>query len=83
MKKEKGGKSPERDYRKEMIEAEYYNYNRIPGYNHHTGWVDKRYPRSRDERVTEPLDVKLIIFDEWWKIKKTGGITCHIEKRQN
>ena len=29
MKKEKGGKSPERDYRKEMIEAEYYNYNRI------------------------------------------------------
>ena len=62
--KEKGGKSPERDYRKEMIEAEYYNYNRIPGYNHHTGWVDKRYPRSRDERVTEPLDVKLIIFDE-------------------
>jgi len=47
-----------------MIEAEYYNYNRIPGYNHHTGWVDKRYPRSRDERVTEPLDVKLIIFDE-------------------
>ena len=53
MKKEKGGKSPERDYRKEMIEAEYYNYNRIPGYNHHTGWVDKRYPRSRDERVTE------------------------------
>ena len=54
MKKEKGGKSPERDYRKEMI----------PGYNHHTGWVDKRYPRSRDERVTEPLDVKLIIFDE-------------------
>ncbi len=59
-----GGKSPERDYRKEMIEAEYYNYNRIPGYNHHTGWVDKRYPRSRDERVTEPLDVKLIIFDE-------------------
>ena len=64
MKKKKGGKSPERDYRKEIIEAEYYNYNRIPGYNHHTGWVDKRYPRSRDERVTEPLDVKLIIFDE-------------------
>jgi hypothetical protein len=62
--KGKGGKSPERDYRKEIIEAEYYNYNRIPGYNHHTGWVDKRYPRSRDERVTEPLDVKLIIFDE-------------------
>lgn len=58
MKKEKRKNSPERDYRKEMLEAEYYNYNRIPGYNHHTGWLDSRHPRSR-EQVMEPLNVKL------------------------
>lgn len=64
MKKGKKKNSPERDYRKEMLEAEFYNYNRIPGYNHHTGWVDSRYPRSRNEQVMEPLNVKLINMNE-------------------
>ncbi|WP_195360346.1 hypothetical protein [Odoribacter splanchnicus] len=55
--------SPKRDCRKILFEGEYYNYNRIPGYNHHTGWIDHRYPRERDKRFMEPVNVKLNIID--------------------
>lgn len=51
----------ERNYRQEMMSAEFYNLKRVPGYNHLTGWIDKRYPRSREERVMEPINVKLNI----------------------
>lgn len=61
MKKVGKNNSGERDYRREMAEAKFYNYNRIPGYNHHTGWIDHRYPKKRNERVTELLNVKLNI----------------------